>query len=44
MTKGVLIDNLLLVDEGHFREAEMRARAGVAATGRRAIRIATSPT
>jgi 5-oxoprolinase (ATP-hydrolysing) len=23
--EGVLIDNLLLVDEGHFREAEMRA-------------------
>src|SRR6185503_19092331 len=26
--EGVLIDNLLLVDEGHFREAEMRALLG----------------
>ena len=27
--EGVLIDNELLVDEGHFREAEMRALLGV---------------
>ncbi|HET9335551.1 MAG TPA: hydantoinase B/oxoprolinase family protein [Sphingomicrobium sp.] len=27
--EGVLIDNFLLVDEGHFREAEMRALLGV---------------
>jgi 5-oxoprolinase (ATP-hydrolysing) len=26
--EGVLIDNVLLVDEGHFREAEMRALLG----------------
>ena len=26
--EGVLIDNELLVDEGHFREAEMRALLG----------------
>jgi 5-oxoprolinase (ATP-hydrolysing) len=26
--EGVLIDNMLLVDEGHFREAEMRAVLG----------------
>jgi 5-oxoprolinase (ATP-hydrolysing) len=26
--EGVLIDNILLVDEGHFREAEMRALLG----------------
>ena len=26
--EGVLIDNFLLVDEGHFREAEMRALLG----------------
>ena len=42
--EGVLIDNELLVDEGHFREAEMRALLGVRANGRRAIPTATSPT
>ena len=26
--EGVLIDNVLLVDEGHFREAEIRALLG----------------
>ena len=42
--EGVLIDNVLLVDEGHFREAEMRALLGSRRHGRRAIPTATSPT
>jgi 5-oxoprolinase (ATP-hydrolysing) len=41
--EGVLIDNELLVDEGHFREAEMRALARRRPV-RRAIPTATSPT
>ena len=42
--EGVLIDNELLVDEGHFREAEMRALLGIGPNGRRATSTATSPT
>ena len=40
--EGVLIDNELMVDEGHFREAEMRD-CWLAATIRPATRIATFP-
>ena len=42
--EGVLIDNVLLVDEGRFREAEMRALLGSRPHGRRATPTATSPT
>ena len=40
--EGVLIDNELMVDEGHFREAEMRDLLACGAT-RPATRIATFP-
>ena len=39
----MLLDNVLLVDAGRFREAEMRALLAEG-TGRRAIPTATSPT
>ena len=42
--EGVLIDNELLVDEGHFREAEMRALLASGPLSRRATPTATSPT
>ena len=42
--EGVLIDNVLLVDEGHFREAEMRALLGARRMAGAQTRTATSPT